>query len=142
MKLRLINFLFLNLLSLALVAQTGHEVHISGSYSSLTFKEFVMQAEREYDLHFFFKESWINSVQVSLDIQNEPISTVMQKILADEKVGFTFKAPGTIYILPKKVHYHLYQHTATRCMKITHKPKKLNKHLPRTNTCKAEDLIC
>lgn len=102
MKLRLINFLFLNLLSLALVAQTGHEVHISGSYSNLTFKEFVMQAEREYDLHFFFKDSWIDSVLVTLDIQNEPISTVMQRILADEKVGFTFKAPGTIYILPKK----------------------------------------
>lgn len=94
----LLFFFFLS----GLAGQNREEVLISGSFSHLTFTQFVDQMESRYPVHFYFDEQWVDSIQVNIQAQQLPLTDLMNKLLQPTPLGFVIHPPGTVFILPEK----------------------------------------
>ena len=87
-------------------AQVIGEVRITGSFSNLSFQEFVTQLETKYKIRFFYQEQWVKSVVVNLEAKDVPLSELMERILLPALLDFSVQPPRTVYIIPDKKFVH------------------------------------
>nr|MBD3621162.1 hypothetical protein [Sunxiuqinia sp.] len=102
MKLFQQNILILSFSLFSLGGQAQEEIRLSGSFQNLSFSEFVEQLETEYPVHFYYKEAWVESLKVNVEVQSLSIPELMEKVLQGTKPGFAFEPPGSVYLLPEK----------------------------------------
>jgi len=87
-------------------AQNNKEIKINGLFKRLSFEEFVVALEKNYDIHFYFRQDWVKSVTVDLDAQSISIPQMMDKLLTSTMLDYVFSPPGTVIIIPNKRFVH------------------------------------
>jgi hypothetical protein len=97
-KLILILFLF----PLNLLAQQLEQIQIKSDYNRIPFIDLVREIEKDNDVHFFFKDEWVDDLIVSIKAQELPIDVLMKHLLGNTKLGFTYRTPGSVFLLPEK----------------------------------------
>jgi hypothetical protein len=68
-------------------AQNNQLVSIALNNASVT--EFVKQVEQQTSYRFFYLDSWVDTVSVSIQIQKQPVSIVLEKALLKTGINFT-----------------------------------------------------
>jgi hypothetical protein len=100
---RNINCLIAGLIfSISVYGQQQSEMRVSCSCKDLPFGDFVKELEQKNDLRFFYLETWIDSIKVTLTADSVTISGLMTEVLRSAGLGFVFKSPNRIYLLPDK----------------------------------------
>ena len=95
-------FLFFFLLTFKMLsAQKNEELSVTGSFHS-SFVDFAAQLEREYPVRFFYRDEWVDTLKVNLDVKECPLMQLMDQVLRSTQFGYWLEAPGTIYILPDR----------------------------------------
>ncbi len=89
-----------------LSAQQKNDIQINGSFRNLPFQEVAKRLEKQYSIHFYFEEKWINSLVVNLDAENLTIPELMDKILLPTMLDYVYQQPGSVFILPDKKFAH------------------------------------
>ena len=56
------------------------ETRISGSFTSITFDQFVKQVEDQTPYHFFYHSQWTDSLDIQLNVRNETIDNLLDKL--------------------------------------------------------------
>jgi hypothetical protein len=79
MKLRIVLSLPILLLLTALSAQDNGKV--SWTSEDLNFEEFVLKAEKNYEVRFFFKDEWIRSTVISITNGSYTLPELLDKVL-------------------------------------------------------------
>ncbi|HRI79028.1 MAG TPA: TonB-dependent receptor [Cyclobacteriaceae bacterium] len=67
----------------------GQQTRISGDYASVPFDQFVKQVEGQTSYHFYYRPAWIDSVFVQMNIRNERVDSVLDKIFKGTTLYFT-----------------------------------------------------
>ena len=98
--------ILLGIVPLHLFAQKNEAITINGSFKALSFPEFVAQMEANYPIHFYYKDEWVDSIEVNLTTDSTTIPNLMDKVLKGTKLDYAFIPPGTIYLLPTKKFVH------------------------------------
>jgi len=95
------------LIQLSLYAQNDNEIKITGSFHKLSFKDFVTEMEKQYPVHFFYKEKWVQNIVVDVDAQDFSINQLMDRVLLPTLLDYAYIKPGSVYILPDKKFVHV-----------------------------------
>lgn len=106
MKFLAVYLLFTVIFLSELAGQQSAQIQISGTFSNMSFQDFAATLEKQYPLHFYFEDQWVNSIQVNLEADHIPIQELMEKILLPTLLDYVFQSPGSIYILPDKKFIH------------------------------------
>jgi hypothetical protein len=95
-------FTVLLFVSLILSGQQQQEVRVSCVFDDVTFEEFVHELEEKNNLRFFYLESWVAGLKINIQADSLPITKLMTRALISSRLGFVFKAPDKIYLLPDR----------------------------------------
>lgn len=98
--------LILFLFPVSLSGQQKKDVLISGTYKDLNFSDFSSLLEKEYNVQFFFKEEWVDSLKINLVAQSLLLSQLMDQVLVATLLDYIIASPGTVFILPDKKFAH------------------------------------
>lgn len=79
-------------------AQQKQEIRITGEFNKLKLAAFFEKIESLAAVHFYFDESKLDSVEVTLKADNEPLGSVLQKALAGTALQYAIDADNNIYI--------------------------------------------
>ncbi|MFN4312814.1 MAG: TonB-dependent receptor domain-containing protein [Chitinophagaceae bacterium] len=89
--------LILSLLSTRAMAQQ-QEPRITGRFEKLLLPEFFKQLEAQAPVTFYFDISKLDSVYVDLNLNNEPLSAVLEKALDKTGLQFSITGDGQVFI--------------------------------------------
>ncbi len=89
-------------LSTTIFSQNIPDFKISGSYKNLNFHQFAGQLEENYPIKIYFKEEWVESIQVDMDADSIPLKKLLGRVLIHTYLGFAIDQGGNVYILPDK----------------------------------------
>jgi len=86
------------------------EIKITWDYRDMTFKEFAAKAESQYDLHFFFRDEWVNNLRPGNYTGIVSLTEFLDKLLSDASIYYFIDNAGNVVI------------TKDFAVKITNKP--------------------
>ena len=85
-----------------LAGQQKEEIRISGSFRKLTFQELVSRLEKQYPLHFYYNDKWVNTIVVDFDAESMSVPQFMEKLLLPTMFDFLYQSQGIVYLMPDK----------------------------------------
>ncbi|MCB2378491.1 TonB-dependent receptor [Hymenobacter sp. BT635] len=85
--------------SVSSYAQTPEPV-ISGTFRGLTLEQFVRQLEAQTQYRFFFDSAAVKQVKVTLQPQEQSLTSVLQQALAPVDLRFAIDADHNVFITP------------------------------------------
>jgi hypothetical protein len=86
------------------------EIKITWDYRNMTFKEFAAKAESQYDLHFFFRDEWINNLRPANYTGIVSLTEFLDRLFSDASLYYFIDNAGNVVI------------TKDFAVKITNKP--------------------
>jgi len=86
------------------------EIKITWDYRDMTFKEFAAKAESQYELHFFFRDEWVNNLRPGNYTGIVSLTEFLDKLLNDASIYYFIDNTGNVVI------------TKDYAVKITNKP--------------------
>ncbi|HEX8348728.1 MAG TPA: TonB-dependent receptor [Hymenobacter sp.] len=90
--------LFLSLLSFTATGQQQPQKTISGNFNHLPFEEFASQVESQTTLHFYFDPAAVDSLFITLQVQDTPVSTVLERALQNTAFHFVIDEDNRVFI--------------------------------------------
>ena len=96
MKLKICLLLFT--LSLFTKLDAQDEIKISWDYRNMTFKEFVVAAESQYDIRFFFRDEWVSSLKPGNYPDIESLSEFLDNIFSEASLYYFIDDAGNVVI--------------------------------------------
>ncbi len=82
-------------------SQEIQELPISGNFSNVPLREFFTSVEKNYSVRFFYKEEWINSVEVTAKFENTPLVQALNQTFAGKELNFKFFQNKFVFVFPK-----------------------------------------
>lgn len=99
MRMRSIVRYQLALLSFVILAfNTQAQERITGEFNGVTFSEFVRSVESSSSYHFYFNNTWTDSVVVTTRIDNKRLEEVLDQVLAGTDLRYTIDRNFNVYI--------------------------------------------
>jgi len=104
--------IFLLIICLSLFSKLGaqNDLRITWEYRNMTFKEFVIKAESEYNLHFFFRDEWVNRLKPGDYPGISSLTEFLDKLFKEASLYYFIDNTGNVVI------------TKDFAVKITSKP--------------------
>jgi hypothetical protein len=93
----LFTFLF-SLLCLSAQAQQPAEKTISGDFQHVPFKQFVALLEARSDYHFYFDPQAVDSLIVTLLVQDQPVRNVLERALQNTPYRFAIDDERRVFV--------------------------------------------
>ncbi|QCR23208.1 TonB-dependent receptor [Pontibacter sp. SGAir0037] len=78
--------------------QGASEATISGTYQNTSFLNFVLKVESETPYRFYFDPADVDSIFVNLQIQSQPLPTVLTAIFKDTNLKFALSPQNQVFI--------------------------------------------
>lgn len=82
-------------------AQKIQELKISGSFTATPLNQLLSTLETNYGIKFFYREEWIQSVEVTQSFNNLPLTTALTQIFKSTELNFKPFQQNSIIIFPK-----------------------------------------
>ncbi|MCI1188570.1 TonB-dependent receptor [Hymenobacter sp. DH14] len=82
-------------------AQQQPEKMVSGSFSQLPFEQFARQVETQTGVRFYFDPKAVDSLRVTLQVQRQPLSTVLQQALQNTPFRFDIDEENRVFVTGK-----------------------------------------
>jgi hypothetical protein len=90
-------FFFL-LLACGLYGQENKSVLVSGNFENMSLKEFFQRIEQQTPCYFYYDEEQLDSLLITLTVNNEPIEKVIEKALSKTGLKFSIDKNHRVYI--------------------------------------------
>jgi CarboxypepD_reg-like domain/TonB-dependent Receptor Plug Domain len=74
---------------------------ISGHFNGLTFDQFVQEIETHSDYHFYYTISKADSLTINLEVQEKPLSFVLDQVFANTEFRYAIDDQGNVFITRK-----------------------------------------
>ncbi|WP_158800469.1 TonB-dependent receptor domain-containing protein [Pedobacter sp. L105] len=87
-KIYLLSFCFLFILQVGFAQQNNAKL-ISGNFQQATIAQFVSDIESKTDLHFYYDASQFDSLKITLQVNNQPLDTVLEKAFRNTDFHFS-----------------------------------------------------
>lgn len=91
-------FLYLLLFTIKAFAQKPDDKLITGNYTGLSFSEFVQKVESQTHFHFYYSETDMDSLSVTISVKNAHITSVLDKVFQRTKFHYSMDNDGHIFI--------------------------------------------
>lgn len=89
-------------------AQNEPEPTISVAVESATVASILEQLQQEYDLRFYYQPDELPNQPTSLQVTDEPVSSVLQTLLGGSGIGFMAYTPDTYVLMPNRIVDQIY----------------------------------
>jgi hypothetical protein len=96
MKLKLLIVILALLFSLSLGAQ--EELKITWNYTEQTFNEFIDQAEKEFNLKFFYTPEWVKDLRPGIYPEVKFLSEMLENLFRDKSLFWFIDRSGNVII--------------------------------------------
>src|ERR1700730_8136784 len=97
----LIFLIHLSLPDIVLGQKEGGDL-ISGEFKGLSVEQFIKELENEVDFHFYYDASQPDSLQVTLFVQKQPLTKVLEQAFAGTGFYYSIDPWKRVYISKKK----------------------------------------
>ncbi|GHA77563.1 TonB-dependent receptor [Pontibacter akesuensis] len=94
----LLAFLVLFCCSLQSQAQQNNPSLISGNFQSATFEEFARQVEAQTGYHFYFDAAAVDSLSITLKVQEQALPAVLRQAFAGTDFQFAIDARQQVFV--------------------------------------------
>ncbi|UOQ66607.1 TonB-dependent receptor [Hymenobacter volaticus] len=91
-------FFLLTLTSLTAYGQQPTEKKVSGNFNHLLFEQFATQLEQQTAFRFYFDPAAVDSLYVTLQVQEQPIRTVLEQALQNTPFRFAIDDENRVFI--------------------------------------------
>jgi len=92
---------FFFFLAAAVNAQAPTPARISGHFVNLPLKKFFQQVEAQTPYYFYYDSTHVDSLRVSLMVQEQTLPEVLQKVFRDTDLQFAIDAQNRVFITKK-----------------------------------------
>ncbi|RDV15707.1 TonB-dependent receptor [Pontibacter diazotrophicus] len=79
-------------------AQQTRTAFISGNFTSATFEEFAREVEAQTNYHFYFDATAVDSLSVTLQVKEQPLSDVLRQVFQNTDFQFAIDATQRVFI--------------------------------------------
>ena len=89
-----------------LLAQDARDIKVTGSFEQVSLLSFFQQLETQCSCIFLYDKKQLDSINVSLVVQNESLQDVVEKALKNTDLQFSIDHQNRVYITKGiKVNY-------------------------------------
>ncbi|MBF9235856.1 TonB-dependent receptor [Hymenobacter sp. BT683] len=74
------------------------EKAVSGNFTQLPFEQFARQLESQTTLRFYFEPSVVDSLFITLQVQNQPVRSVLEQVLQNTPFRFAIDDENRVFI--------------------------------------------
>ena len=78
------------------------EGSLSGEFNGYVFDQFIEQAENQTNYHFYYNQSDLDSLHIQLNIDNEPLELVLEKIFSGTPYHYAIDQRNNVFITKGK----------------------------------------
>src|SRR5687767_9336563 len=71
---------------------------VSLQLNRATFEQFTIQIEQQTSFRFYYKPQWTDSLSITLSIQEQPVSAVLEKMFEGTDLKYAIDDSNNIYI--------------------------------------------
>jgi hypothetical protein len=89
--------LFLLLIMIAAIGTRGQQ-KINGTFSNLSFTQWVEVIESQTPYHFYFHPAWVDSLKVHLNAENETMAQVLDRVLDGTSLRYAITPDHLVFI--------------------------------------------
>ncbi|UOG75328.1 TonB-dependent receptor [Hymenobacter tibetensis] len=97
----LYHLLFLLLCTLASGSSYGQQPApktVSGNFTHVPFEQFVTQVELQADVRFYFDPTTVDSLYITLQVQDQPVAAVMERALQNTTLRFAIDDENRVFV--------------------------------------------
>ncbi|MFT2007997.1 TonB-dependent receptor [Pontibacter sp. 13R65] len=80
------------------LAQSGEPKAVSGTFTNLTFAEFVQKVEASTRYQFFYQPDLLDSLTITVQATDKPLDTVLRQVFQNSEFKFAIDAQQNVYI--------------------------------------------
>lgn len=80
------------------IAQTTADKRVSGQFSDTPFAEFIKTIEAQTGTYFYYDEAALNILQVTTQVDNQPLMTVLAQVFRDTEYSFAIDKKNRVFI--------------------------------------------
>ncbi len=86
----------------AMITRGQSQIPISGDFKNIYFKEFVRIIEASHPYHFYYDTTQLDSLPVTIDANNTPISALLDKLFEKTNFHYAIDSINNIFIVLKR----------------------------------------
>ncbi|OUJ71682.1 TonB-dependent receptor [Hymenobacter crusticola] len=90
--------LFLTLFRFTAQAQQQAEKTVTGNFQHVLFEQFATQLEAQTKLHFYFNPAAVDSLFITLQVQDVPVSTALERAFQNTRFHFAIDDENRVFI--------------------------------------------
>ncbi|WP_324673144.1 TonB-dependent receptor [Hymenobacter sp. GOD-10R] len=100
MKLHYLLFvlLFFSLIHFTASGQQQAEPTVSGNFNHILFEQFATQVEAQTKLHFYFNPAAVDSLFITLQVQDTPVRTALERALQNTAFHFAIDDENRVFV--------------------------------------------
>ncbi|MFA6403196.1 MAG: carboxypeptidase-like regulatory domain-containing protein [Salinivirgaceae bacterium] len=102
MNKRLFQLLILLLAFNFINAQNGPNMKVSCNFEAISFQSFIDYIEKESDIHFYYRQEWINTINITIKGDSLTIPQLIDATFRKTSLNYTLVNSKDIYIIPDK----------------------------------------
>lgn len=92
---------FIVFLSLTTSAQNIQETLISGKFQKTNLEDFFKTIEKEYNIHFYYRQDWVKPYVINQDFKELPLIQALNLLFDRQSLTFKFFQNNSVVIFPK-----------------------------------------
>lgn len=94
---------FILFLNLTTSAQNIQETLISGKFQETSLEGFFKTIEKEYNIHFYYRQEWVKSYMINQDFKELPLIQALNILFDRQSLTFKFFQNNSVVIFPKGI---------------------------------------
>ncbi len=94
-------FCFILILNSTISAQNIQEKIINGKFQKISLEQFFKTLEKEYGIHFYYRNEWIKTYVINQDFKDIPLIQALNLLFDRQPLTFKFFQNNSVVIFPK-----------------------------------------
>lgn len=94
-------FCFILILNSTISAQNIQEKIINGKFQKTSLEQFFKTLEKEYGIHFYYRNEWIKTYVINQDFKDIPLIQALNLLFDRQPLTFKFFQNNSVVIFPK-----------------------------------------
>ena len=94
-------FCFILILNSTISAQNIQEKIINGKFQKTSLEQFFKTLEKEYGIHFYYRNEWIKTYVINQDFKDMPLIQALNLLFDRQPLTFKFFQNNSVVIFPK-----------------------------------------
>ena len=82
-------------------AQSIQETLISGDFQKTKLEDFFKTIEKEYNIHFYYRQEWIKPYVINQKFNNQPLIQALNLLFDKQSLNYKFFQNNSVVIFPK-----------------------------------------